>query len=658
MVVDDSYLVGPKDATLAALDTLCESVQVNCGLLLQRDKTEILDLSGISGGNETGLKLGGAMVEGQWENGIICYGIPIGSDDYVRHMLSLKVNEIEEDTDKIISLLQNNHQALWAVFKSSITTKFDYWLTLCLPSLTEEAARRVNSIEQKVLEILTGGKIPTTAQGHEYECPLIVPVSSLNNKTFQKAVIEQPIRMGGLGIRDKTKLRLPAFIGGVEQALSSFTGIDGICQSLTNVLGNMDEILPDNNWQHFINSESRTGKEFLEAWQNLQNEARECSDFLSLEFSGPLSVDAQGAGLGSDDGSTRQEVIRQLEELRGAVILEGIKANGMGKRQVQSMINRDKLTTAWLQVLPGPEGLSNAAISEAMSLVLCLPSPICRSRVGEKVGKRTVDIYGDSIQNEHLPQDDWRHRHDKIKMTISSLCKWARLPFVTEVFGLFSHLIPAQALNRMEAGQKRQGMVPDFRMTIPTPMGGNQLCLAELKVIACSQTRYPARGNTRATDKRASQLQGEYVRKARNIDKEISDRQPGPVESKLQEYGDLWGFVFGAWGEASYDVHQLIHTLAESRLKHIGLPRGRPGSDGEMNIVVAQIRKTLSVASIKAQVECLLSRVHQIGESKQLSKQREWALREDERMKKDRRAEWIRKIDGVKTLRKGHIKTA
>ena len=140
----------------------------------------------------------------------------------------------------------------------------------------------------------------------------------------------------------------------------------------------MDEVLPDNKWQHLINSESRTGKEFLEAWQNLQTEARECCDFLSLEFSGPLSVDAQGAGLGSDDGSTRQEVIRQLEELRGAVILEGIKANGMGKRQVQSMINRDKLTTAWLQALPGPEGLSNAAFSGAMSLVLCLPSPICK----------------------------------------------------------------------------------------------------------------------------------------------------------------------------------------------------------------------------------------------------------------------------------------
>ena len=119
-----------------------------------------------------------------------------------------------------------------------------------------------------------------------------------------------------------------------------------------------------------------------------------------------------------------------------------------------------------------------------------------------------------------------------------------------------------------------------------------------------------------------------------------------------------WGFVFGAWVEARHDVHLLTHTLAESRLKHIGLQRGRPGSDGELSIVVAQIRKTLSVASIKAQVECSLSRVHQIGESKQLSKQREWALKEDERMKKDRRAEWIRKIDGVKTLRKGHIKTA
>ena len=193
------------------------------------------------------------------------------------------------------------------------------------------------------------------------------------------------------------------------QALSSFTGIEGICQNLTTVLGDMDEVLPDNKWQHLMNSESRTGKEFLEAWKSLQSEAKECCDFLSLELSGPLSVEAQGAGLGSDDGSTRHEVIVQLEELRGAVMLEGIKANGMGKRQVQSMINRDKLTTAWLQALPGPEGLSNDAFSKALSLVLCLHSPISRSRVDDNDDKKTVDIYGDSIQSVHLPGDYWIH---------------------------------------------------------------------------------------------------------------------------------------------------------------------------------------------------------------------------------------------------------
>ena len=211
----------------------------------------------------------------------------------------------------------------------------------------------------------------------------------------------------------------------------------------------------------------------------------------------------------------------------------------------------------------------------------------------------------------------------------------------------------------MEAGQKRQGMVPDFRIAIPSPIGGNQHCLAELKVISCSQSRYFSnRGNVRATDKRANSLQGEYLRKARKIDEEITTNKPGPVETKLGEYGDIWGLVFGAWGEASYGVHQLVQTLAESRMRHLGMQRGRPGSEGEMSTVVSQIRKTLSLASIKAQVQCLLARTHHIGENKQLSKQREWALKVDERMKMERKADWIRKIDGVSSLRKGQIKTA
>ena len=33
---------------------------------------------------------------------------------------------------------------------------------------------------------------------------------------------------------------------------------------------------------------------------------------------------------------------------------------------------------------------------------------------------------------------------------------------------------------------------------------------------------------------------------------------------RLEEFGDLLGLCFGAWGEASEGVHQLVQTLAES----------------------------------------------------------------------------------------------
>ena len=63
--------------------------------------------------------------------------------------------------------------------------------------------------------------------------------------------------------------------------------------------------------------------------------------------------------------------------------------------------------------------------------------------------------------------------------------------------------------------------------------------------------------------------------------------------------------------------------------------------------------------AIKAQTECLLAKLHQVGPgNKLMAKRRQWAVHEDERMKRERDAQWIRRVEGVQTLRKGHIKTA
>ena len=113
----------------------------------------------------------------------------------------------------------------------------------------------------------------------------------------------------------------------------------------------------------------------------------------------------------------------------------------------------------------------------------------------------------------------------------------------------------------------------------------------------------------------------------------------GPVERRLEEYGDLIGLCFGAWGEASEHVHKLVQSLAECRLTYLGLQRGRPGSEQELGMCLGQVRRRLSMVAVKAQVDCLLSKLHQVGPgNKQLAKRREWAILENQRKTRARGA--------------------
>ena len=106
--------------------------------------------------------------------------------------------------------------------------------------------------------------------------------------------------------------------------------------------------------------------------------------------------------------------------------------------------------------------------------------------------------------SEVLPGNHWRARHDKMKMKLHFLCVWAILPVTVEVWSLFAHLIPQEALSRMERGRRRQAIVPDFRLEMPSFTGVTQgetmPKLAELKMISCCKTWYAPGSNVRGTD--------------------------------------------------------------------------------------------------------------------------------------------------------------
>ena len=58
--------------------------------------------------------------------------------------------------------------------------------------------------------------------------------------------------------------------------------------------------------------------------------------------------------------------------------------------------------------------------------------------------------------------------------------------------------------------------------------------------------------------------------------------------------------VFGAFGEASDAVHDLMLKTAVSRVYAMGLQQGRNSYKGELGVTVGQVRRILSVAAVTA----------------------------------------------------------
>ena len=406
----------------------------------------------------------------------------------------------------------------------------------------------------------------------------------------------------------------------------------------------------------------RVGEEYRQAWNIMRQEAEQGAIYLEEELDGQLVAVAEGAGHGSSTGATRKAVVEQREMMRGKVLNKCLKEyHDRRARPAWSWPQRDKLSSQWLLALPAPgSDMSSAVFAEAFASHLCLPSPVCEGRLGEKLGRATVDRFGDSVQAASLPGDGWRTRHDSIKLLLNSLCRWAGLPVRCEVFGLFSHLIPQAGLNRLERGRKRQGLVPDFQLGLIDERGEEKLVLAELKVISCCPTRYSPTHQVRAVDRRARTLNGEYRDKAKLVDRQYGDVQEGtvgPVQRKLESFGEIKGLVFGAFGEGSEDVHTLVQSLASSRARTMALQRGRDCGEGELAVIVGEVRRRLSVAAVKSQADCLLNRMSSIGQGAVAAgRRRQWARWEEEKWRQAQMAHRVSQLNSKAVRRQGFFK--
>ena len=307
--------------------------------------------------------------------------------------------------------------------------------------------------------------------------------------------------------------------------------------------------------------------------------------------------------------------------------------------------------------------------------MLCIPPPCCAPHIGKTIQARLqVCKWGDNVVNATMRGDGFRTRHDATKLLLRDLHVRAGVPIVCEVFNLFSDCIPQEGLNRMERGRRRQALVPDFKVQ---GEGGEGDVLCELKYINACKSRYPRnprpRNGVRAVERRADGLTEVYGKTAREVDWRYCGtprpppaqpgvprppRQIGPVETRLNTFGQVRGWVFGAWGEASEEVHTLVQKLADAKVGRAGTQPSQcllfKSRAAQMASEVGFLRRRLSFAAVQGQARLLLDRLQLLGDgAREAAGRRDWALAARRAEACEMRAQHVSMLQGRNIRRSG-----
>ena len=102
----------------------------------------------------------------------------------------------------------------------------------------------------------------------------------------------------------------------------------------------------------------------------------------------------------------------------------------------------------------------------------------------------------------------------------------------------------------------------------------------------------------------------------------------------------------------------VLDVMASSRVDKLERSSGLHSTNKpvEKGVVQGQLRRQLSTVNLRASMACLLDRMHQCGEGGRMrGKRQEWMMVVEERMRREREAQWVARVRGKTLLRKGHI---
>ncbi|KAJ1625523.1 hypothetical protein T492DRAFT_880031 [Pavlovales sp. CCMP2436] len=148
---DDVRPRGPPWIVFAAMQRFLDALFLRLGLVVQPSKCEcwIEEVQIASLDAHRGLVTRSHLLEGALtpHYGVMCYGLPIGSEEYVKLAFAGKCDEIASISNKLIATLSSSHkQQLWLLTLFSTVRKFEYFARHYYPEQAHNACTRVDAI--------------------------------------------------------------------------------------------------------------------------------------------------------------------------------------------------------------------------------------------------------------------------------------------------------------------------------------------------------------------------------------------------------------------------------------------------------------------------------------------------------------------------------
>ena len=129
-------------------------------------------------------------------------------------------------------------------------------------------------------------------------------------------------------------------------------------------------------------------------------------------------------------------------------------------------------------------------------------------------------------------------------------------------------------------------------------------------------TRRAREEQSGAVHDRELSVWADYQRHARELDRRFSPAGQSPILQRLQSFGRTRGLVFGAYGEASADVHDLLSLAATAQAEHLWRESGARSAAEMRALLIGRARRRVGMAVVQAMARHRLARVPYVGVSR------------------------------------------